>query len=71
VAETFAGKGSFGYNEPQEFRAAGVNRTPGAIEIAKEADLVIGVRLQIFLNSDFTTISKSPFQESQGPVYQY
>ncbi|GBF21311.1 MULTISPECIES: 3D-(3,5/4)-trihydroxycyclohexane-1,2-dione acylhydrolase (decyclizing) [Arenibacter] len=59
VAETFAGKGSLGYNEPQNLGAAGVTGTPGAIEIAKEADLVIGIGTRY---SDFTTISKSAFQ---------
>ena len=60
VAETFAGKGSLDYNEPQNLGAAGVTGTPGAIEIAKEADLVIGVGTRY---SDFTTISKSAFQD--------
>ncbi|MCM4152691.1 3D-(3,5/4)-trihydroxycyclohexane-1,2-dione acylhydrolase (decyclizing) [Arenibacter sp. N53] len=60
VAETFAGKGALDYNEPQNLGAAGVTGTPGAIEIAKEADLVIGVGTRY---SDFTTISKSAFQD--------
>ncbi|RAJ11433.1 3D-(3,5/4)-trihydroxycyclohexane-1,2-dione acylhydrolase (decyclizing) [Arenibacter echinorum] len=60
VAETFAGKGSLDYNEPQNLGAAGVTGTPGAIEMAKEADLVIGVGTRY---SDFTTISKSAFQD--------
>lgn len=60
VAETFAGKGSLDYNEPQNLGAAGVTGTPGAIEIAKEADLVIGIGTRY---SDFTTISKSAFQD--------
>jgi 3D-(3,5/4)-trihydroxycyclohexane-1,2-dione acylhydrolase (decyclizing) len=60
VAETFAGKGSLDYNEPQNLGAAGVTGTPGAIEIAREADLVIGVGTRY---SDFTTISKSAFQD--------
>jgi 3D-(3,5/4)-trihydroxycyclohexane-1,2-dione acylhydrolase (decyclizing) len=59
VAETFAGKGSLDYNEPQNLGAVGVTGTPGAIEIAKEADLVIGIGTRY---SDFTTISKSAFQ---------
>jgi len=60
VAETFAGKGSLDYSEPQNLGAAGVTGTPGAIEMAREADLVIGVGTRY---SDFTTISKSAFQD--------
>lgn len=59
VAETFAGKGSLNYSEPQNLGAVGVTGTPGAIEIAKDADLVIGIGTRY---SDFTTISKSAFQ---------
>ena len=59
VTETFAGKGSLNYDEPQNLGAVGVTGTPGAIEIAKEADLVIGLGTRY---SDFTTISKSAFQ---------
>jgi 3D-(3,5/4)-trihydroxycyclohexane-1,2-dione acylhydrolase (decyclizing) len=60
VAETFAGKGSLNYDEPQNLGAVGVTGTPGAIELAKEADLVIGIGTRY---SDFTTISKSAFQD--------
>ncbi len=59
VAETFAGKGSLNYNEPQNLGAVGVTGTKGAIEISEEADLVIGIGTRY---SDFTTISKSGFQ---------
>lgn len=59
VAETFAGKGSLHYDEPQNLGAMGVTGTPGAIEMAKEADVVIGLGTRY---SDFTTISKSAFQ---------
>jgi 3D-(3,5/4)-trihydroxycyclohexane-1,2-dione acylhydrolase (decyclizing) len=59
VAETFAGKGSLNYNEPQNLGAVGVTGTKGAIEIAEEADLIIGIGTRY---SDFTTISKSAFQ---------
>ncbi len=59
VTETFAGKGSLNYDEPQNLGAVGVTGTPGAIEISKEADLVIGLGTRY---SDFTTISKSAFQ---------
>ena len=59
VAETYGGKGSLDYNEPQNLGAMGVTGTPGAIEIAKDADVVIGIGTRY---SDFTTISKSAFQ---------
>jgi 3D-(3,5/4)-trihydroxycyclohexane-1,2-dione acylhydrolase (decyclizing) len=59
VSETFAGKGSLHFSEPQNLGAAGVTGTPGAIEIARDADVVIGIGTRY---SDFTTISKSAFQ---------
>jgi len=62
VTETFAGKGSLNYDEPQNLGAVGVTGTPGAIEIAQEADLIIGIGTRY---SDFTTISKSAFQHPE------
>ena len=59
VAETFAGKGSLRYDEPQNLGAAGVTGTPGAISIAASADLVIGIGTRY---SDFTTVSEAAFQ---------
>ncbi|WP_242119577.1 3D-(3,5/4)-trihydroxycyclohexane-1,2-dione acylhydrolase (decyclizing) [Aestuariivivens sediminicola] len=59
VSETYAGKGSLPYNEPQNLGAIGVTGTPGAIEVAQDADVVIGIGTRY---SDFTTISKSAFQ---------
>lgn len=59
VAETFAGKGSLRYDEPQNLGAAGVTGTPGAIAIAASADVVIGIGTRY---SDFTTISEAAFQ---------
>ena len=59
VTETFAGKGSLKYDNPKNLGAAGVTGTPGAIEMANETDLVIGIGTRY---SDFTTISKSAFQ---------
>ncbi len=59
VAETFAGKGSLRYDEPQNLGAVGVTGTIGAIELAKDADVIIGIGTRY---SDFTTISKSAFQ---------
>lgn len=59
VMETFAGKGSVHYANPLNLGAAGVTGTPGAIQAAAEADLVIGIGTRY---SDFTTISESAFQ---------
>ncbi|MBZ5858037.1 3D-(3,5/4)-trihydroxycyclohexane-1,2-dione acylhydrolase (decyclizing) [Flavihumibacter profundi] len=59
VAETFAGKGSLRYDEPQNLGAAGVTGTPGAIAMAAAADVVIGIGTRY---SDFTTISEAAFQ---------
>ncbi len=59
VAESFAGKGSLNYNQSENLGAIGVTGTPGAIHIAGEADLVIGIGIRY---SDFTTMSKSAFQ---------
>jgi 3D-(3,5/4)-trihydroxycyclohexane-1,2-dione acylhydrolase (decyclizing) len=49
------------YAHPLNLGAAGVTGTPGAIQAAAEADLVIGVGTRY---SDFTTISESAFQAS-------
>ena len=59
VAETYAGKGALRYDEPQNLGAIGVTGTPGAIEVSEHADVVIGIGTRY---SDFTTISKSAFQ---------
>ncbi|MPZ18305.1 MAG: 3D-(3,5/4)-trihydroxycyclohexane-1,2-dione acylhydrolase (decyclizing) [Luteitalea sp.] len=59
VVETHAGKGALPYDHPQALGAVGVTGTPGANRLTREADvvLVVGSRL-----SDFTTASKSAFQ---------
>lgn len=62
VAETQAGKGSLHYQHPQALGAIGVTGTPGANIMAREADLVIGIGTRY---SDFTTASKTAFQNSQ------
>jgi 3D-(3,5/4)-trihydroxycyclohexane-1,2-dione acylhydrolase (decyclizing) len=62
VAETFAGKGSLRFDEPQNLGAVGVTGTIGGIEMAKEADLVLGIGTRY---SDFTTVSKSAFQNPE------
>lgn len=59
VAETFAGKGSLSYDNPQNLGAIGVTGTPGGVEIPAEADLIIGIGTRY---SDFTTSSKSLFR---------
>lgn len=60
VAETMAGKGSMMYNDPCCLGAVGVTGTPGAVTVAKEADLVIGIGTRY---SDFTSQSKSAWQD--------
>ncbi|HTX35938.1 MAG TPA: thiamine pyrophosphate-binding protein, partial [Bryobacteraceae bacterium] len=62
VGETQAGKGSLPFDHPQNLGAIGVTGTPGANIAARQADLVltIGTRL-----SDFTTASKTAFQNPQ------
>ncbi len=59
VAETYAGKGSLNFDEPQNLGATGVTGTPGAIAVAAQADVVIGIGTRY---SDFTTISEAAFQ---------
>jgi 3D-(3,5/4)-trihydroxycyclohexane-1,2-dione acylhydrolase (decyclizing) len=59
VAETFAGKGSFYFDEPQNLGAAGVTGTPGAIAACEKADVIIGIGTRY---SDFTTVSQGGFQ---------
>jgi len=59
VAETFAGKGAIPYSAPGNLGAVGATGTPGAVAMAAEADLVIGVGTRY---TDFTTASKTAFQ---------
>jgi len=59
VTETFAGKGSLPYNHPSNLGAVGATGTPGANAFTSEADLIIGIGTRY---SDFTTASKSAFQ---------
>ena len=59
VAETFAGKGALLFDNPHQLGALGTTGTPGANEIAKNADLIIGLGTRY---SDFTTASKTAFQ---------
>ncbi|MBS1956131.1 MAG: 3D-(3,5/4)-trihydroxycyclohexane-1,2-dione acylhydrolase (decyclizing) [Cyanobacteria bacterium SZAS-4] len=59
VVESQAGKGSLHFEHPLSLGAMGVTGTRGANILAREADLVIGVGTRY---SDFTTASKSAFQ---------
>ncbi len=59
VGETFAGKGATMYNAPYNIGGLGATGTKYAIDIANEADLVIGIGTRY---SDFTTASKSIFK---------
>ncbi|HRN55733.1 MAG TPA: 3D-(3,5/4)-trihydroxycyclohexane-1,2-dione acylhydrolase (decyclizing), partial [Agriterribacter sp.] len=59
VGETFAGKGSVMYDAPYCLGGLGATGTKYAIEIANEADVVIGIGTRY---SDFTTASKSIFK---------
>lgn len=58
VAETQAGRGSLPHGHPCALGAVGVTGTAGAIAIARDADLVIGVGTRW---TDFTTASHSGF----------
>jgi 3D-(3,5/4)-trihydroxycyclohexane-1,2-dione acylhydrolase (decyclizing) len=58
VVETYAGKGSLAFDEPQNLGAAGVTGTPAAIDACAKADVVIGIGTRY---SDFTTISQGGF----------
>jgi 3D-(3,5/4)-trihydroxycyclohexane-1,2-dione acylhydrolase (decyclizing) len=59
VGETFAGKGAVRYDAPYSIGGLGATGTRYAIEIANEADIVIGIGTRY---SDFTTASKSIFK---------
>jgi 3D-(3,5/4)-trihydroxycyclohexane-1,2-dione acylhydrolase (decyclizing) len=59
VGETFAGKGAVKFDEPYSIGGLGATGTKYAIEIANEADVVIGIGTRY---SDFTTASKSIFK---------
>lgn len=59
VGETQAGKGSLRFDDPASLGAIGATGTVAANDIARDADLVIGVGTRW---SDFTTASYSVFQ---------
>jgi 3D-(3,5/4)-trihydroxycyclohexane-1,2-dione acylhydrolase (decyclizing) len=60
VAETQAGRGALPSDHPSALGAIGATGTPAANRLARDADLVIGVGTRW---SDFTTASKSAFQD--------
>jgi 3D-(3,5/4)-trihydroxycyclohexane-1,2-dione acylhydrolase (decyclizing) len=60
VAETQAGRGALVSDHPLSLGAVGATGTRAANRLAREADLVIGVGTRW---SDFTTASKSAFQD--------
>ncbi len=62
VGETFAGKGSIPYDKPYSLGGLGATGTKAAIEVAGEADLIIGVGTRY---SDFTSSSNSLFQNPE------
>ncbi|GGM85248.1 3D-(3,5/4)-trihydroxycyclohexane-1,2-dione acylhydrolase (decyclizing) [Dyadobacter beijingensis] len=59
VGETFAGKGAVRYDAPYCVGGLGATGTKYAIDVANQADLVIGIGTRY---SDFTTASKSIFK---------
>ncbi len=59
VGETFAGKGAVRFDQPYSIGGLGATGTKYAIDVANEADLVIGIGTRY---SDFTTASKSIFK---------
>jgi 3D-(3,5/4)-trihydroxycyclohexane-1,2-dione acylhydrolase (decyclizing) len=60
VAETQAGRGALPSDHPLALGAVGATGTSAANRLAREADLVIGIGTRW---SDFTTASKSAFQD--------
>ncbi|GAA2747180.1 3D-(3,5/4)-trihydroxycyclohexane-1,2-dione acylhydrolase (decyclizing) [Terrabacter aerolatus] len=61
VGESQAGKGSLPHGHPQEMGAVGSTGTTAANALAAEADVVIGIGTRW---SDFTTASRTAFQDS-------
>ncbi len=65
VAETQAGKGALRFDHVASLGAIGATGTTAANEIARDADLVIGVGTRW---SDFTTASNSVFQNPEVKI---
>jgi 3D-(3,5/4)-trihydroxycyclohexane-1,2-dione acylhydrolase (decyclizing) len=62
VGETMAGKGSLRFDHPLNLGAIGATGTLAANRLAREADLIIGLGTRY---SDFTTASKTAFQDPE------
>jgi 3D-(3,5/4)-trihydroxycyclohexane-1,2-dione acylhydrolase (decyclizing) len=62
VCETQAGKGALPFDHPQNVGAVGSTGTAAANVLARETDLVLGIGTRY---SDFTTASKTAFQNSE------
>jgi 3D-(3,5/4)-trihydroxycyclohexane-1,2-dione acylhydrolase (decyclizing) len=60
VVETHAGKGSLPHGHPSNVGSLGVNGVPVAFEMARQADLVIGIGTRW---TDVTTVSQTAFAE--------
>ncbi|WP_243794190.1 3D-(3,5/4)-trihydroxycyclohexane-1,2-dione acylhydrolase (decyclizing) [Saccharopolyspora gloriosae] len=58
VAETQAGRGSLRYDDPRELGSIGHTGTAASDDVARQADLIIGVGTRY---SDFTTASRTLF----------
>jgi 3D-(3,5/4)-trihydroxycyclohexane-1,2-dione acylhydrolase (decyclizing) len=58
IVETHAGKGSLPYDHPANAGPLGVNGVPGALTLAQEADLVIGIGTRW---TDVTSVSQTAF----------
>ncbi len=58
VAESYAGKGSLPYDHPSSVGAIGATGNPAANELAREADVVIGIGTRY---GDFVTASSTAF----------
>ncbi|GFJ88183.1 3D-(3,5/4)-trihydroxycyclohexane-1,2-dione acylhydrolase (decyclizing) [Phytohabitans rumicis] len=61
VAETQAGKGSLPYDHPLALGAVGATGTTAANQMARQADVVIGIGTRY---SDFTTASRTAFGDA-------
>lgn len=59
-AETMAGKGSLPFDHPLNVGAIGVNGTSGSYELAREADVVIGIGTRW---TDVTSVSQTAFAD--------
>lgn len=61
VGETQAGKGALAFDHPSNLGGVGATGTLAANRVARDADLVLGIGTRY---SDFTTASKTQFQDA-------